>query len=123
MSKLKAKTQLINQTFTCANCGASVAPAGSNGTANRNHCPFCLCSKHVDVQSGDRRSACGGVMEPVAVWVKQNKEWAIVHRCRKCGFIRANRIAGDDNELQLFLLAARPLTQLPFPADMLKNIG
>jgi hypothetical protein len=67
---------------------------------------------------GDRRSGCRGIMEPIGLWVQGNKEWAIIHRCRKCGFIRTNRIAGDDDEMQLFSLAARPITQLPFPADM-----
>ncbi len=70
---------------------------------------------HVDLRSGDRRCGCRGPMEPISVWVKPNKEWAVIHRCRNCGFIRTNRIAGDDNELLLFSLAAKPLTMLPFP--------
>jgi len=67
---------------------------------------------------GDRRSGCRGIMEPIGLWVPEKREWSIIHRCRKCGFIRTNRIAGDDNEVTLFSLAARPLTQLPFPAEM-----
>jgi hypothetical protein len=30
--------------------------------------------------------------------------------------LRANRIAGDDDEVRLFSLAARPITGMPFPA-------
>ncbi|WDF05905.1 RNHCP domain-containing protein [Shouchella hunanensis] len=30
----------------------------------RNHCPFCLYSKHQDIIPGDRASTCGGLMEP-----------------------------------------------------------
>ncbi len=56
-------------------------------------------------------------MQPIAVWVRTSKEWSIIHRCVNCGFIRANRIAGDDNEMLLFSLAAKPLTMLPFPAE------
>jgi hypothetical protein len=56
-------------------------------------------------------------MEPITVWVKSDGEWAIVHRCRKCGIIRTNRIAGDDNELMLISLALRPLAQPAFPLD------
>lgn len=56
-------------------------------------------------------------MEPIGIWVKKRQEWSIIHRCKKCGFIRTNRIAGDDNETLLLSLAARPMTQLPFPAD------
>jgi ribosome biogenesis GTPase len=58
-------------------------------------------------------------MEPIAVWVRPNGEWAIVHRCRKCGAVRTNRVAGDDNELALMSLAVRPLARPPFPLDRL----
>jgi hypothetical protein len=55
-------------------------------------------------------------MDPIGIWVKDDGEWAIIHRCRKCGFIRANRVAADDNEAQLFAMAAMPMSRLPFPA-------
>ncbi len=58
-------------------------------------------------------------MEPIAIWVRQRGEWSIVHRCTDCGAIRGNRIAGDDNELALLSLAARPNAQPPFPLDRL----
>lgn len=50
------------------------------------------------------------------MWIKDNGECAVIHQCQKCGFIRTNRIACDDNEVVLFTLAARLITQLPFPA-------
>jgi hypothetical protein len=80
------------------------------------HCPFCLRSRHVDIRPGDRRCGCRGVMDPIGIWVKDKQEWSLLHRCRRCGFIRANRIAGDDNEVLLLTLAALPMSQLPFPA-------
>ena len=55
-------------------------------------------------------------MDPVGIWVKEDGEWSILHRCRSCGFIRANRIAADDDEMLLFAIAALPLGRLPFPA-------
>ena len=58
-------------------------------------------------------------MEPISVWVRVDGEWAIVHRCRTCGMIRANRVAGDDSELLLVSLAVRPLARPPFPLDRL----
>jgi hypothetical protein len=58
-------------------------------------------------------------MEPIAVWVRRDGEWAIVHRCQRCGVIRTNRIAGDDSELAMISLAVRPLAQPPFPLDRL----
>ena len=56
-------------------------------------------------------------MEQITVWLKSNGEWAIVHRCRKCGVICTNRIAGDDSELLLISLALKPLAQPAFPLD------
>ena len=83
------------------------------GTKNRNHCPKCLYSLHVDDKiSGDRRANCGGKMEPIAVTFKQEGldkygkekqgEIMLVHRCKKCGKININRIAGDDDTELIF---------------------
>jgi hypothetical protein len=102
--------------FTCEHCGAEVPRVGG-GTQHRNHCPRCLYSRHLDVVPGDRSAACGGVMEPIAVWVRRGGEWAIVHRCRACAHLSSNRIAADDNEMLLLSLAVRPLSQPPFPLD------
>ena len=71
----------------------------------------------MDLRTGDRRSGCKGLMEPIAIWVLRRGEWALVHRCTSCGFIRTNRIAGDDNDMVLFSLAAKPMVSLPFPGE------
>lgn len=71
----------------------------------------------MDVRPGDRASDCGGMMDPVAISVRQDKEWVIIHRCQRCGILRENRIAGDDNELALLSLAVRPVARPPFPLD------
>ncbi len=105
--------------IVCVHCGR-VFGEDATGTKERNHCPHCLHSLHLDIKPGDRRSGCRGVMEPVAVWVREGGEWAIIHRCASCGVFRSNRIAGDDNEVVLLALGARALTRLPFPLDMLK---
>ena len=115
-------TQISQQSFICNHCGTTV-PLIESGH-QRNHCQACLWSLHVDLKKGDRRCGCRGLMEPISVWVKKSGEWAVIHRCIECGFIRTNRIAGDDNELLLFSLAAKPLTMLPFPAQQtLEKIG
>jgi ribosome biogenesis GTPase / thiamine phosphate phosphatase len=69
----------------------------------------------VDDRPGDRASACGGGLEPVAVWVRADGEWAIIHRCANCGEFKSNRIAGDDDPWRLMALAARAISQPPFP--------
>lgn len=58
-------------------------------------------------------------MEPIAIWVQPGGEWSLVHRCGTCKVVRVNRVAGDDNELALMSLAARPIAQPPFPLDKL----
>ena len=58
-------------------------------------------------------------MQPIGIWIHDDGEWSILHRCRQCGIIKHNRIAGDDSELALFALAARPMARMPFPSDRL----
>ena len=98
-----------------------VGPNGA-GSDHRNHCPNCLHSLHVDEEPGDRASCCGGIMEPIAVWVRKNGEWAIIHRCRQCGKLSSNRVAADDNPLKLMFIAMKPVAQPPFPLDRLEGM-
>jgi len=84
-------------------------PAGGH---HRNHCPYCLYSRHVDGRvPGDRASACGGSMAPIGTFVRRNGEHVLVHRCLTCRFERYNRIACDDYfelVLSLPVVEARP---------------
>lgn len=105
-----------DEAFICEHCNQCV-PAAAPGTQHRNHCPHCLWSLHVDTGVGDRRAGCRGQMEPIAIWVQPRGEWSIVHRCRRCNTTRANRVAGDDNEVALLSIAVRPLAQPAFPLD------
>jgi RNHCP domain len=85
------------QSFKCGHCKRFVGLLPSGGH-HRNHCPFCLYSRHVDErQSGDRASTCGSVMRPIGAFQRPNGEHVIVHRCLGCGFERFNRIAADDD--------------------------
>ena len=115
------KTHACSDSFTCRVCGRLVTPQ-SAGTDHRNHCPNCLSSLHVDIEPGDRASDCGGIMEPAAVWVRKGGEWAIIHRCRRCGALSSNRIAADDNPLKLMSIAMRPLSAPPFPIERIEEM-
>lgn len=106
-----------SESFHCLNCGFD-ADDSPYGTRHRNHCPRCLWSKHVDSKPGDRRSDCGGRMEPIAIWVRDD-EWVLIHRCHACGKLQPNRSAGDDSVAALLALAAKPLANPPFPLDRL----
>jgi hypothetical protein len=54
-------------------------------------------------------------MEPIAVTVRGESRWMLIHRCTRCGRLRMNRSAADDNVLLLMQLAALPLTMPPIP--------
>ena len=101
------KKHPCTDSFTCKACGWPIVSEGA-GTNHRNHCPNCLCSVHLDVTPGDRASDCGGVMDPIGVWARDDGEWALVHRCRQCGKLSSNRIAADDNPMRLMAIAMKP---------------
>ncbi len=88
--------------FVCEHCGREVPPLGYT---SRNHCPFCLWSKHVDVLPGDRACACGGLMEPVSCVPDSRRGYILTHRCVKCGFTGRNKAAvGSETPDDLSLL-------------------
>jgi hypothetical protein len=110
--------------FHCRQCGRPVsADARLSGVNNRNHCPYCLWSRHMDLhQAGDRLSACKGGMRPVGVAFKQqHKRYAsaqpgelmLVHRCVECGAVSLNRTAADDNPAGLWDVFAASLSEVP----------
>lgn len=115
------KDHPCNETFVCKVCGRTVIPENA-GSAHRNHCPNCLASLHVDVEPGDRAADCGGVMDAVAVWVRRGGEWAIIHRCRRCGALSSNRVAADDNPMKLMSIALMPLCNPPFPIERIEEL-
>ncbi len=94
--------------FVCMVCHNFVsAESGVSGVNNRNHCPYCLSSRHLDLfAAGDRLSACKSSMRPVAVTVKKTSkkysrtwqgELMLIHLCDECGKTSINRIAADDD--------------------------
>ena len=115
------KDHPCSDTFECKHCGRTVVPEGA-GSDHRNHCPYCLFSQHLDITPGDREADCGGVMEPIAVWVRKNGEWAIIHRCKVCGALSSNRIAADDNPMKLMSLAMKPVSSPPFPLERIEEM-
>lgn len=84
----------IDEEFICENCGKKVPKLGYSC---RNHCNSCLCSKHVDKNPGDRSEECQGLLEPIGVEISNKKGYVIIHKCKKCGAIRKNKAAEDDN--------------------------
>jgi len=89
------------ENFICEVCDTRVV-----GDGYTDHCPNCLWGKHVDVFPGDRKSDCGGLMEPVGVEEKKG-EWRILYRCQKCGYQHWNRTAPDDDFEKVIELGRR----------------
>ena len=114
--------QAANEVFKCKHCRRFIGPLPCGGQ-HRNHCPFCLHSRHVDEQSsGDRLSVCGSVMAPIGTFQRHNGEHVVVHRCLGCGFERFNRIAADDDfELVLALPELPPRSSRDIKAQRLVN--
>ncbi len=94
--------------FKCGHCHAPVSAAHAmSGVNNRNHCPYCLWSCHLDLfTAGDRLSACKGQMKPIGLTMKKGRnkyrlgsggELMLIHACEDCGALSINRIAADDD--------------------------
>lgn len=89
--------------FRCLHCHKLVSLKAS-GTKHRNHCPYCLWSKHINT--------CNGAMTPIGLTFKKEGidrytkkpkqgELMLIHQCLQCGKLSINRIAGDDNSYSL----------------------
>lgn len=81
-----------NETFTCEACARIVPPAPSGC---RNHCPYCLTSKHVDVFPGDRENPCGSLMDAVGYELNAKKGLVLTFRCRRCAALTRNRASRE----------------------------
>jgi len=73
----------IDESFVCENCG-----------------------RHVDVNPGDRKETCHGDLEPIGIELNPKKGYVIIFKCKKCGMIRKNKAAKDDNMDLIIKLSA-----------------
>ena len=94
--------------FFCKHCNGYVSSAAFlSGVQNRNHCPYCLWSRHLDLYSaGDRLSACKSSMRPIGLTSKAtNKKYGpgrgelmLIHLCTDCKLdfihLHINKIQG-----------------------------
>lgn len=90
-----------DDSFVCLHCGKEVPPLGYT---SRNHCPFCLWSIHVDINPGDRANPCRGALRPTRSEPDPKKGFVVIHRCERCGEIRRNKAAADDDRSLLIKL-------------------
>ena len=87
------KFNMIDENFICENCGKPVEKLLYTA---RDHCPYCLYSKHVDINPGDRMNECKGLLKPIGI-EKFKDTYKIIYKCEKCKKEHKNIMANDDN--------------------------
>ena len=92
---------MIDEEFICDNCHRNVAKLEYSA---RDHCPYCLFSKHVDILPGDRKNDCTGLLVPIGV-EKYKSSYKIIYRCSKCNEIHKNIVARDDDFNKIIVLS------------------
>ena len=117
--------QSLTGEFRCRRCRLMVFPPPSGGR-HRNHCPYCLWSRHVDGRvPGDRASDCGSGMEPVGTFHRPNGEQVVLHSCLGCRIDRHCRVAADDDQALLMWLpvVAAPTRPAAASWEQLPRVG
>lgn len=87
------KFTMRDEEFICEYCGKKVKKAGYTA---RDHCPYCLTSKHVDILPGDRQNNCHGLLIPIGI-EKFKDTYKIIYKCDKCHETHKNIAIKDDN--------------------------
>ena len=85
MKRLKMK----DEEFVCENCGKKVLPLKYSA---RDHCPYCLYSKHVDIMPGDRLNECKGLLKPIGI-EKFKDTYKIIYRCERTVFMEFRELS------------------------------
>lgn len=94
--------KMIDEEFICLNCNKEVKPLGYTA---RDHCPNCLYSLHLDINPGDRKSDCKGVLKPIGIEKTKKEKFKIIYKCEKCGQTVRNISANDDNMDEIIRLS------------------
>lgn len=97
------KFNMIDEIFICENCSNKVEKLNYSA---RDHCPFCLYSKHVDINPGDRLNSCHGLLVPIGV-EKFKNTYKIIYKCKKCHQLHKNIMARDDNYDEIVKLSTK----------------
>lgn len=82
-----------DENFVCEHCHNEVSKLNYSA---RDHCPYCLYSKHVDILPGDRKNTCQGLLKPIGI-EKFKDSYKIIYQCEKCHQYHKNKMALDDN--------------------------
>ncbi len=126
-------TNCAENGFRCISCQGFVhSEPGLSSVRNRNHCPYCLWSRHLDLHAaGDRLSACKSPMQPIGLTIKHTckkygtagGELMLIHSCMECKALSINRIAADDIPDNLFAVFEGSFQVERAIHDKMKNGG
>lgn len=83
----------LDEEFICENCKQKIKKLNYT---TRDHCNYCLYSKHLDINPGDRQNNCKGLLKPIGI-EKFKNTYKIIYKCEKCNQIHKNIMATDDN--------------------------
>ena len=83
-----------DENFICEVCGKQVNKLGYTA---RDHFP------------GDRSCSCHGILRPVAIDPGKKGTYKIVYQCEKCGMIKRNKTAKDDNMDLIVQIMSHPI--------------
>lgn len=97
------KFNMIDENFICEHCGKEVKKAEYTA---RDHCPYCLYSKHVDINPGDRENTCRGLLKPIGV-EKFKDTYKIIYKCEKCNQEHKNIVANDDDMQEVIRISVQ----------------
>ena len=93
---------MIDESFICEHCGKDVNKLEYTA---RDHCPYCLYSKHVDINPGDRLNSCKGILRPIDI-EKFKDTYKIIYKCEKCSELHKNIIAIDDDMNEIIKISS-----------------
>lgn len=91
----------LDESFICEHCEKQVEKLNYS---SRDHCPYCLYSKHVDINPGDRANNCKGLLKPIGV-EKFKETFKIIYKCNKCDELHKNIMANDDDFNEIIKLS------------------
>ncbi len=92
---------MLDEDFTCEKCHRKVTALGYTA---RDHCPYCLYSKHVDINPGDRQNECKGLLKPIGI-EKFKDTYKIIYKCEKCHQEHKNIMAKDDDMSEIIKIS------------------
>ena len=106
MTNERARFTMIVEDFICRECGYEVKALGYTA---RDHCPKCLKSIHIDINPGDRACDCFGTLIPISIEPSKKDTYKIVYTCDKCGTIKRNKTAFDDDMDKIIQIMSNPV--------------